>query len=184
KSGKLRADDARILPAIDACQRVGDVNDKNIIVLDQARALLDEKRATDALKLLNAHDAEVVASHSAALTSDYRATLAQASLATGDLAHAAEYAQSAIANANQQPFAKSVADSYDVLYRVAKQQGDDKAALAYHEKYAAADKGYLDDVSTRTLAFQMVHQRVLDNQRKLEAANDANKVLALQQTVA
>ena len=183
KSGKLRADDAQILPAIDTCQRVGDVNDKNVIVLDQARALLDEKRATDALKLLKAHDAEVVASHSAALTSDYRATLAQASLATGDLAHAAEYAQSAIANANQQPFAKSVADSYDVLYRAAKSQGDDKTALAWHEKYAAADKGYLDDVSTRTLAFQMVHQRVLDNQRKLDAANSANKVLALQQTV-
>jgi diguanylate cyclase (GGDEF)-like protein len=39
-------------------------------------------------------------------------------------------------------------------------------------------------VSARTLAYQMVHQHVLDNQRQLEAANDANKVLALQQTVA
>jgi diguanylate cyclase (GGDEF)-like protein len=184
KSGKLRADDARIQPAIDACQRIGTIVDKNSIVLDQARALLDENRAAEAVKVLQVHDAEVLASHSAALTSDFSAALAQAYLRTGDPARASEAAQNSIANANQQPFAKSVADSYDVLYQVAKRQGDDSAALAYHEKYAAADKGYLNDISARTLAYQMVHQRVLDAQRRLEAANDANKVLALQQTVA
>ncbi|MBS0570840.1 MAG: GGDEF domain-containing protein, partial [Proteobacteria bacterium] len=183
KSGKLRADDARIQPAIDACQRIGTIVDKNSIVLDQARALLDEDRAPEALKILQARDAEVLASHSAALIADFRASLAQSYLRTGDLARASEAAQSSIANANQQPFAKSVVDSYEVLYQVAKRQGDDKAALAWHEKYAIAGKGYLDDVSTRTLAFQMVHQRVLDSQRRLAAANDANKVLALQQTV-
>lgn len=180
KSGKLRADDARIQPAIDACQYVGAVIDKNSIVLYLAHALLDEDRGPDALKILQAHDAEVLASHSAALTADFRAALAQAYLRTGDLARASEAAQSAIANANKQPFAKSVADSYDVLYQAAKSQGDDAAALAWHEKYVVADKGYLNDVSTRTLAYQMVHQHVLDNQRQLEAANDKNKVLALQ----
>jgi diguanylate cyclase (GGDEF)-like protein len=184
KAGKLRADDARIQLAIDACQHAGAINDKDSIVLDQAHALLDENRAAEAVKVLHAHDAEVQASHSAALISDFRASLAQAYLRTGDLAHANESALSAIANANQQPFAKSVADSYDVLYQVAKRQGDDAAALAWHEKYAAADKGYLNDISARALAYQMVHQRVLDNQRRLEAANDANKVLALQQTIA
>jgi diguanylate cyclase (GGDEF)-like protein len=183
KAGKLRADDARIQPAIDACQRAGATNDKDSIVLDQARALLDENRAAEAVKVLHAHDAEVLASHSAALISDFRASLAQAYLRTGDLAHANESALSAIDNANKQPFAKSVADSYDVLYQVAKHQGDAVAALAWHEKYAAADKGYLNDVSARALAYQMVHQRVLDNQRQLEAANDANKLLALQQQV-
>jgi diguanylate cyclase (GGDEF)-like protein len=110
--------------------------------------------------------------------------MAQAYWRTGDLSHARESAQSAIELANQQDKAKSVADAYDVLYQVAKQRGDDAAALAWHEKYAAADKAYLNDVSARALAYQMVHQRVLDNQRRLEAANEANKVLALQQTIA
>ncbi|HSN00888.1 MAG TPA: hypothetical protein VLS52_07780, partial [Rudaea sp.] len=131
KSGKLRADDLRIQPAIDACQRVGAINDKNTIVLDQARALLNEDRAAEALKALKAHDAEVLASHSAALTSDFRATLAQAYLRTGDLAHAHDFAQSAIDLANKQDKAKSVADAYEVLYQVAKRQGDDAAALAW-----------------------------------------------------
>jgi diguanylate cyclase (GGDEF)-like protein len=183
KAGKLRADDPRIRPAIDTCQRVGTIVDKNAIVLDLGRALLDENRAPEAVKVLQSHDAEVSASHSAALTADFRAAIAQAYLRTGDLAHARDAAQSSIVNANKQAFAKSVADSYDVLYQVAKQQGDDKAALAWHEKYSIADKGYLNDVSARALAFQKVHQRVLDNERRLAAANDANKVLALQQQV-
>lgn len=184
KAGKLSADDVRIQPAIDACHRIGAINDKDTIVLDRAYALLDENRAAEALKVLHQYDAEVVASHSAELSAGFRATMARANLATGDLTQAADYARSAISFANKQPFAKSVATAYDVLYQIAKRQGDDTAALSWYEKYAAADKGYLDDVSTRTLAFQMVHQRVLDGQRKLEAATDANKVLALQQTVA
>ena len=183
ESGKLRSDDTRIQPVIDACRRIGAVNDMNSAIRYQARALLDAHRADDASKVLRAHDAEVLASHSAALISDFRVTLAQACLLTGDLGHANEYAQSAIAYANKQPFAKSVTEAYDVLYQVAKRQGDDAAALAWHEKYAAADKGYLNDVSARALAYQMVHQRVLDNQRQLEAANDANRLLALQQQV-
>jgi diguanylate cyclase (GGDEF)-like protein len=184
KAGELHADDARIQSALDTCASVGDSIDGNTINLYLARTLLDANRAADALKVLQAHDAEVLASHSAALTSDFRATLARCYLLNGDLEQAIESAQSAIANANKQPFARSVVDSYDVLYQVAKHRGDDKTALAWHEKYAVAGKGYLDDVSARTLAYQMVHQHVLDNQRQLEAANDANKVLALQQTVA
>ncbi|HZW50431.1 MAG TPA: GGDEF domain-containing protein, partial [Rudaea sp.] len=99
------------------------------------------------------------------------------------LAHAREAAKSAVDYADKQDKAKSVADAYDVLYQVAKRQGDDAAALAWHEKYAAADKAYLNDVSARALAYQMVHQRVLDNQRQLEAATDRNKLLSLQQQI-
>jgi diguanylate cyclase (GGDEF)-like protein len=183
KAGLLKFDDSRIQPALDSCTRIGASNDASSIILKLAIALLDADRTTDALKLLRKHDAEVVASHSAALTSDFRATLARCELRLGNLAQAAEAAQSAIAYANQQPFAKSVTDSYDVLYQVAKRQGDDKAALAWHEKYSISDKGYLNDVSTRALAYQKVHQRVLDNERQLAAEKDRNQVLALQQKV-
>ena len=183
KAGKLRADDVRIQSALDACQHTNSFNDKNNAVLNKGRALLDENRTADALKILQAHDAEVLASHSATLTADFRSTLARCYLLSGDLAQASESARSAIANANQQPFARSVVDSYDVLYQVAKKQGDARTALAWHEKLATAGKGYLDDVSARALAYQKVHQQVLDNQRQLAAANDANKLLALRQQI-
>jgi diguanylate cyclase (GGDEF)-like protein len=66
---------------------------------------------------------------------------------------------------------------------VAKQQGEYERALAYHEKFAAADKGYLNDISARTLAFQMVSQQVQDKKRQIDALNDKNQVLQLKQQV-
>ena len=41
-----------------------------------------------------------------------------------------------------------------MLYQVAQQEGDYQSALAYHEKFAAADKGYLNDISAKALAYQ------------------------------
>ena len=183
EGGKLQPDDALIRQGLDTCRQVGSTANANSILLQWAKAFLDHGRPVDALKLLEKNQAEVLATHSSALTSDFRSTMAQAFLHTGDLAHARESAQSAIDLANQQDKAKPVADAYDVLYRVAKQQGDDAAALAWHEKYAAADKAYLNDVSARALAYQMVHQRVLDKQRQLVAATNRSAVLALQQQV-
>ncbi len=183
KAGKLKPDDARIPTVLDACQRIGDSIDANSIRLFLSNALFDQSHTAEALKLLKAHDAEVLASHSSALTTDYRAAMARFYLASGDLAHAREYAQSAIEHANQQTFAKSVADAYKTLYLVAKKQGDPTAALVYHEKFAAADKGYLNDTSTRALAYQMVHQQVLDKKRQIDALNEQNQMLALQQQV-
>jgi diguanylate cyclase (GGDEF)-like protein len=183
EAGKLQPDDALIRQGLDTCRQVGATANANSILLQWAKALLDHGRPVDALKLLEKNQAEVLATHSSALTSDFRSTMAQAFLHTGDLSRARESAQSAVDLANQQDKAKSVADAYGVLYKAAKQQGDAAAALAWHEKYAAADKAYLNDVSARALAYQMVHQRVLDKQRQLMAATNRNSVLALQQQI-
>jgi len=183
EASKLRADDPQIHEGIESCQLIDDALDANDIRINLALLQLDQGHTTDALRLLKAHDAEMLATHSAASISEFRSALARASFATGALDNAQKAALSAIDYANTQTNAKSVASAYDVLYQVAKRQGDDAAALAWHEKYAAADKAYLNDVSARALAYQMVHQRVLDNQRQLEAATDRNKLLSLQQQI-
>ncbi len=183
-SGKLRVDDAQISSGIATCERSGDSFNANAIRRALAQAQFDHDDVAGALKLLKAHDAEVVSTHSSTTISQFHALLARCYLLTGDLARAREYARSAIDYANKQPYAKSVADAYDVLYQVAKRQGDDKDALANHEKYAAADKGYLNDTSARTLAYQMVNQQVLDKKRQIDALSEKNRTLQLTQQVA
>jgi len=71
-----------------------------------------------------------------------------------------------------------------VLYEVAKAEGDVKSALAFHEKYALADKGYLNDTTARSLAYQMVNQQVRDEKRQIDVLNEKNQVLRLQGEVA
>ncbi|MBS0556297.1 MAG: diguanylate cyclase [Proteobacteria bacterium] len=182
-SGKLRSTDSLIQRGIDACERADDLLYANNIRTDLALAQINEGHAADALKMLKDRDAETLALRSATAISEFRSALARAYFATGDYENADRAAQSAVAYANTQTNARSVVSAYSILYQIAKKHGDDKSALANLEKFAAADKGYLTDVSARALAYQMVHQRVLDNQRQLQAANDANKVLSLQQQV-
>ena len=183
KSGKLRTDNAQIRSGLDACQRIGDPIYTNIIRLWIAKAQMEQGDVAGALQLLKAHDAEVQATHSSALNSLFRATLAKCSLLTGDLAHASEYASSAIDYANKQVNSQASADAWQVLYQVAKQQGDDTNALAYHEKYAAADKGFLNDTSARSLAYQMVHQQVQAKKLEIDALSKQNQLLQLRQAV-
>ena len=47
----------------------------------------------------------------------------------------------------------------------------------------AADKGYLDDVSAKALAFQMVNQQVLAKKFEIEALSRQNQILQLRQTL-
>ena len=183
KLGKLSANDPAIESGIKACQRIGEPLWGNYILSWQAYALMDGGHADTALSLLKAGDAQELATHYPAAIGQFRTVMARTALQTGDLAHAREYAQSAIDLGPRHGYPKFTADTYDILYQIAKRQGDDKAALAFHEKYDVAKTGYTNDFSARALAYQMVHQRVLDNQRQLEAANDANKLLALQQQV-
>lgn len=183
KTGKLQAGDAQIREGLDACQRIGDSVYTNVLRGWLAQAQVDHGDVIGALQLLKAHDAEVQATNSSALNSQFRATLARCFLLAGDAAKAKEYARSAIEYANKQVNSKASADAWQVLYLVAKQQGDDRAALDYHEKYAAADKGYLTDTGARALAYQMVHQQVLDKKRQIDALNDSNQMLQLKEEV-
>jgi diguanylate cyclase (GGDEF)-like protein len=183
KTGKLRTDDAQIRSGLDACQRIGDPIYANVIRLSLAQAQMDHGDVAAALQSLEAHDAEVQVTHSSALISTFRAMLAKCDLLTGDTARASEYARSAIEFANKQVNSKASADAWQVLYEVAKRQDDDKGALAYLEKFAVADKGYLNDTSARALAYQMVRQQVQEKKQQVDALSKQNQVLQLRQEV-
>ncbi|MCW8808997.1 MAG: GGDEF domain-containing protein, partial [Rhodanobacter sp.] len=73
------------------------------------------------------------------------------------------------------------ANAYRMLYLIAKKQGDLAEALAWHEKYMAADKGYLDEVSANALAYQTVQQQVLRKKSQVDALAKQNRILELQQ---
>lgn len=184
RSGELKAGDDSVSAGLAACERIGDALYANLIRAFQAQALVAAGRSGEALTLLRAHDAEMLATHSAAATSLFRALLARCLLLAGDLEQARQYALSAIENGIKQAYSKSVADAYAVLYEIAKRKGLLADALRYHEEYAAADKAYLSDTSARTLAYQMVNQQVLEKKREIEALNQKNELLLLQGEIA
>ncbi|MBS0457931.1 MAG: hypothetical protein JSS44_11435, partial [Proteobacteria bacterium] len=126
----------------------------------QARTLFDRAQATQAIKILQDGYAATQATHYAPTIADTDATLALAYEHIGDDEAAQRYALRVVSTMAKARPTEIVADALGVLFRASKHRGDFAAALDWHEKFAAAQMGYLSDVSARALAYQMVHQQV------------------------
>ena len=182
KSGKLKIAD-EFQPGIDACVKRGELLWANLIRADAANLQIEQDRPADAIRLLQQNYADVQHTHYAELISKFDALLAEAYWQTRDTAQAQQFAQRAIDGSVKKEVTKPLVDGYRVLYLIAQQQGNYQSALAYHEKFATADKGYLTDESAKVLAYQMVHQQVLAKKLQIDALNKQNQVLQLRQAV-
>ncbi len=182
KSGKLRKAD-EFQPGIDSCTKMNEAVWANLIRADEASLQIEQDLSADALKLLQTNYDDVQHTHYSRLTSAFDALLAQAYWQVKDVAQAQQFAQRAVDGSVKNEVTKPLVDAYRVLYLIAQQQGDFQSALAFHEKFATADKGYLSEVSAKALAYQMVAQQVLANRMQIDALNKQNQVLQLQQAL-
>lgn len=175
----------RVLPTkfqetIDACERANERVRANAVRLYLAKRLMDDGRFDDAIRLLSESYDGVLKLGSPQLTSDFEASLAQAYRQVGNTALARKFALYAVETAVKNEYTEQLVVAYRLLYLLAKEHGDTKSALDYHEKFAAADKGYVDDVSGRQLAYQRVQHEVVANKLQIETLNKQNQVLQLQ----
>ena len=183
RSARLEVDAPLAQDAIDACTRAGEPLIANVIRGFIARIELAQGREADAIKLLSANDAELQRAKFDRAGSQFHSTLARAYLAAGDRAKARKYALSALDKSSSDEATKALAEAYDVLSRVAEGEGDYRLALEYHEKYAVADKRYLDDTTARAMAYQRVSQQVQEKKHQVDALNERNQLLRLQQQI-
>ena len=180
KSGRLKITDPGLQTALDACAKLGESIYSGVIRTYIARLHIDQGRFDEAVKLLREHYDQVRRSRYPRLISEYDELLAQVYRQTGDAALMRKFALSAIDSAVKNQYTEPLAAAYRLLYLVAKEQGDTAGALSYYEKYAAADKGYLDDVSARQLAYERVKHEALANRLQIETLNKENQLLQLQ----
>jgi diguanylate cyclase (GGDEF)-like protein len=186
QAGQLQAVDEQINDGKAACGRAGNVLIGDMFKTVVAKFDMQRGRPTEAISLLQNSYAEVQRKRFPPLVSDVDELLAQAYWNTGDAKSATLYALRVI-ETNKGfggVYLATTTGAYQVLYQAEKKQGDLGAALAYHEKYMASDKGYLTDVGAKALAYQTVKQRVLANKLQIEALNKQNQILQLQQALA
>jgi diguanylate cyclase (GGDEF)-like protein len=184
RSGRLLSVGPDVQTAIATCINAGEPSYANVIRAYAAKVLLDQGRPEDAVNLLKAHYDEVTLAKYPRLVSQYDGLLAQAYRQMGGPALARQFANRAVQHAVKNEYTEPLVNAYRLLYLLAKEQGDATAALTYHEKYAAADKGYLDDVSARQLAYQRTKHQVDADKLKIETLNKQNEVLHLQGSLA
>lgn len=181
RSGKLRFAAPELQSGIETCERIREPAFADTIRTYGAKLYIDAHRYDDAIALLRQHYDEVVATRYGRLISAYDALLAEAYHRKGVPGLAKQFGLDTIEHAVPREYTEPLVNAYATLYELAKDAGDFKSALAFHEQYALADKGYLDDVSARHLAYQKVTHENISNRLQVDALNKQNHVLQLEQ---
>jgi diguanylate cyclase (GGDEF) domain len=182
--GILSGSDKSISEGIDTCVAANEMGYANAIRYFVAR--LDEEAGKPklAIKLLLDNYPIIEALRYPPLLAAFDSELAQGYWDSGDPTRASQFALKAISKVGVKDYPESLVIACKLLYLIAQKQGDIATALAYHEKYMAADKGYLNDVSAKALAYQTVKQQVLAKKLQIDTLNKQNQILTLQQTLA
>jgi diguanylate cyclase (GGDEF)-like protein len=155
----------------------------NSIRLVLASLYLDEKQPGKAMALLDQVAPSVAKTRYYPHLLSSQVERAQAHAMLGNDNEARKAALAAIAMGHPGEVSEWLMVAYQVLYQIEKRQGHSAAALAYHEQYAAQDKGYLNDVSARTLAYETAQQHLHVQRLETEALSKQNRILRLQQTL-
>jgi diguanylate cyclase (GGDEF)-like protein len=179
EGGQLNALDPLYFKAVETCVERGDEVFADSMRADIAAFYIANGRTEEAVKLLIANREGLKALHYASTLAEFDALLAQAYLKLGDLPNARRYSLSALAVSIKGEFTDPQRIAYQVLYQVEERANNAAAALAYHEQYMAADKAYLNDLSARSLAFQIVDQQLVARRAEVDTLNKQNEILRL-----
>jgi diguanylate cyclase (GGDEF)-like protein len=184
-SGRLGTEDPELRRVVDACAREGQPMFAESIETYAARADFDHGEAKKGLAVLLAHNDQVQQTRYSRLVADYDALLARGYLQEHEPLPATHFAQAAIAVSGVGvEFSQSLAEAYDVLYRLAKSRSDYRAALGFHEHYATAEISYLDDRAARGSAYAEVRRRTATHRLEILSLSRKNRLLELERTLA
>jgi diguanylate cyclase (GGDEF)-like protein len=168
---------------ITECLQAGDMLAVETIRRDMATLDMQLGKIGDAIAILQNNYADVQKLQYEDLASEYNSMLAEAFWKSGDTSQAEKYAIATVDVASKSGFSEPLIKAYQLLYQIARDKGDLRGALAYHEKYTVADNERLDDTREKALAYQIVNQQVEAKKAELDKLNKQNQILQLQQAL-
>jgi diguanylate cyclase (GGDEF)-like protein len=179
-SGSTQLTPAQFHEGIDLCTKDNDTLYANAVRSDMAAFLLQKGRAAEAIRELEEHYAEVQSYKYPAQMQYSNILLARAYFSQGDLTKARKFALATIEGKVENAFSEPLSQAYELLYEISNKLGHTSEALAYHEKYMEADKGYLSDVTAGALAYETIKQQVQGQKNQVDTLNRQNQILQLQ----
>jgi diguanylate cyclase (GGDEF)-like protein len=179
----LKPTDPDFSRGIEACTTAGQPVLANAIWLTQSELLVEAREPQKALAILDQVAASVRETHyfpaNVSMTVQ-RATAYEQLGRDDDARQAALAAVGMYEHADTDEYQR---DAYKVLYEVEKRAGNMAPALSYYQKYAEQERGYLNDVSARALAYEAVEQRTLVQKLEAEKLSRQNDLLELEQAI-
>lgn len=168
---------------VNACLAISDYLSTYTIRRDLASIAIQKGKLDDAIALLQNNYADVLKLQYPDLASEYTVLLAEAYWKQQNTGQAEKYATATVDIASKGEFAEPLSKAYHLLYEIAREKGNLRDALAFHEKYMVADNGHLDDVREKALAYQIVKQQVDAKKAELDELGKQNQILQLHQAL-
>lgn len=72
---------------------------------------------------------------------------------------------------------QAIIDAHKILYQIQKQKGNLSEALKHHEAYTTLYTAFLDEVSAKSTAFQIVQHQSIQQQNEIRLLNNQNELL-------
>ncbi|SFW75356.1 diguanylate cyclase [Luteibacter sp. UNCMF366Tsu5.1] len=180
---RIVGSDPRYVQGVADCEAAGEKLIANALRTDVAESAIADGRPQDAVSLLEKHYASVLHDQYPSLTSQVESLLARGHWELGEVDAAEKYAHAAVDSAVPGEYSEPLASALHTLYLVARRHGDFQMATQWLERYMQVDKGYLNDVTARALAYQVVKQQVASSRMEADALDRQNQILHLQREV-
>lgn len=181
---RLRSTSPELQQAIGTCVTGHDPVFANAMWLTLGSLYVDENQPVKALALLNRLAPSISANQYFPHMLSSQAERAQAYAKLGNDSEAKKAALAAVAMSHPDDVSEWLMVAYQVLYQIETKRGHSTTALSYYEHFAAQDKGYLNDVSARALAYETAQQHLLMQKLETESLSRQNNILRLQQALA
>ena len=180
---RLKSTSPELKRAIDLCTAARDRVTLNSALLLSGSVLLEENQPLMVVALLKRIEASIRLDHYFPHEELVQLQWAEAYWQLGKDEEAKKAALAVVAMNSPDTVSDWVREAYEVLYRVEKRKGNAVAALAYYEHFVAQDKGYLNDLGVRSLAYQVSQQHQLVQNLTTEGLSRQNRILRLQQAL-
>ncbi|GLQ52102.1 diguanylate cyclase [Dyella flava] len=181
---RLASSSPELRRAIDTCVAAHQPVAANSMRFIQGSLYLDEDQPDKAMTLLDQIGPSLRINHYYPHMLSAEVERAQAYAKLGDDDGARKAALNTVAMSHPGDISEWLRSAYEVLYQVEKRQGHSAAALSYYEHYVTQDRGYLNDISARTLAYDETQQHTLVQKLETEGLSRQNSILRLQQALA
>jgi diguanylate cyclase (GGDEF)-like protein len=180
---RLKSSSPELARAVDACSSSREGVTTNSALLLMVSLLLDEGQPLKATALLDRLDPSIRINRYFPHAESAQVQRAQAYEKLGNDGEAKKAALAVVAMNSADATNDWVRDAYGILYRVEKRQGNVAAALSYYEHFVTLDKGYLNDVGVRSMAYEVSQQQQMVQNLTTESLSTQNRILRLQQSL-
>ncbi|PTR32529.1 diguanylate cyclase (GGDEF)-like protein [Luteibacter sp. OK325] len=183
-SGKrLKSSSPELRLAVDTCAAGREKVTTDSALLLMGTLLLEEGQPQKAMALLDRIEPSIRINHYFPNELSAQLQRAQAYEKLGNDSEAKKAALALVAMNGPNDISDWLREAYEILYRVEKRKGNAVTALSYYEHFVAQDKGYLNDVGVRSLAYQVSQQHQMVQTLATEGLSRQNRILRLQQAL-